>query len=322
MAAGTGAETGRPQAEIKPSEAASRGPQLAPTPAPAVATASERIKASPLAKKIAAEKGVELSSVSGTGPGGRIIKRDVESATPAPAAAARPFVARPTGEDRLVPASPMRKTIAKRLVEAKLTVPHFYLSAEATVDRLLALRTELNEVAPIKISVNDLIVKALALALVRVPDANASWAGDAILYHGAIDIGVAVSVPDGLITPSVRHADQKGLAVIAAEVKELAERARAKKLRPEEYSGGSATVSNLGMFGISEFKAIINPPESVILAVGQTQKKPIVVDDKVVIAQRMALSLSCDHRVVDGVLGAKLLGELVSILEKPASFLL
>ena len=298
-------------------------PQTA-NPQAAGPQAAGRVKASPLAKKIAADGGVDLSTLTGTGPGGRVIKRDVEAASTGKSATV--FVARATGQDRIVPASPMRKTIARRLVEAKQTVPHFYLSAEATVDRLFDLRHELNEIAETKISVNDLIVKALALALVRIPDANVSWTDEGLLYHGRIDIGVAVSVADGLLTPMVRNADQKPLTVLSAEIKALAERAKQKKLAPEEYSGGSATVSNLGMFGVSEFKAIINPPESVILAVGQTQKRAIVVErngkDEIVVAQRMALSLSCDHRVVDGVLGAKLLSEVVKILEKPASFLL
>jgi pyruvate dehydrogenase E2 component (dihydrolipoamide acetyltransferase) len=220
----------------------------------------------------------------------------------------------------------MRKTIARRLVEAKREVPHFYLTAEATVDRLLDFREEVNAIGEVKISVNDLVVKALALALHRIPEANVSWSDKGIVQHAAVDVGVAVSIPDGLITPVVRDADKKSLGALSAEVKELAGRARDKKLRPEEFAPGSATVSNLGMFGVREFKAIINPPESVILAVGTTEKRPVVIErdgrDEIAVGKKMTLSLSCDHRVVDGVLGARLLAEVVKLLEKPASLVL
>jgi pyruvate dehydrogenase E2 component (dihydrolipoamide acetyltransferase) len=294
-----------------------------------------RVKASPLARKVAEAKGVDLHEVEGSGPGGRVVKRDVEAAAatgattqlrsvPAPSAPSVPFG--PVAEDQLVQPSQMRKTIARRLVEAKREVPHIYLTAEATVDRLLELRTEMNDAGGAKISVNDLVVKALALALRRVPDANVSWTAEGIVRHGRVDIGVAVSLPDGLITPVVRAADQKSLGAVATEVKSLAERARAKKLKPEEFSNGTATVSNLGMYGVKEFVAIINPPESVILAVGTTEKRPIVVEkdgrDEVIIARRMTLTLSCDHRVVDGVLGAQLLSEIVKLLEKPMGLVL
>jgi pyruvate dehydrogenase E2 component (dihydrolipoamide acetyltransferase) len=220
----------------------------------------------------------------------------------------------------------MRKTIARRLVEAKREIPHIYLTAEATVDALFALRAQLNELGQVKISINDLVVKALALALRRVPEANVSWTPDGILRHAGVDVGVAVSLPDGLITPTVRGADGKSLGALADEIRALADRAPAKKLRPDEYAGGSATDSNLGMYGVREFIAIINPPESCILAVGATEKRAIVVDkegrDEVVVAQRMTLTLSCDHRVVDGVLGARLLGEVVRLLEKPIGLVL
>jgi pyruvate dehydrogenase E2 component (dihydrolipoamide acetyltransferase) len=278
-----------------------------------------RVKASPLARKIADDKGVDLHAIAGSGPGGRIVKRDVEEARPAAPAAMRIV---PTAEDQLVPASQMRKTIARRLVEAKQSIPHIYLTGEATVDKLIEMRQQLNELEGVKISVNDLVVKAFAAALRRVPDANVSWTAEGILKHGRVDVGIAVSIPDGLITPVVRDADHKTIGELSAEIKALAERARAKKLKPEEFSGGSATVSNLGMFGVKQFEAIINPPESVILAVGVTEKRPIVVGDQIKIAQRMSLTLSCDHRVVDGVLGAQLLKALIDLLEKPMAMVI
>jgi pyruvate dehydrogenase E2 component (dihydrolipoamide acetyltransferase) len=287
-----------------------------------------RVLASPFARKIARERGVDLHSVHGTGPKGRIVAKDVQQA-PAGAPAGQPvswLKQQPALEDQLVPASQMRKTIARRLVEAKQSVPHIYLTAEATVDQLVAMREQVNELAGYKISINDLVVKAFALALRRIPDANVSWTAEGIQKHGRVDVGVAVSLPDGLITPVVRNADQKSLGALSQEIKELAERARNKKLKPEEFTGGTATVSNLGMFGVKQFEAIINPPESVILAVGVTEKRPIVVEknghDEVVIAKRMTLTLSCDHRTVDGVLGAKLLQEIVKLLEKPMAMVL
>jgi pyruvate dehydrogenase E2 component (dihydrolipoamide acetyltransferase) len=291
---------------------------------------SRRPKASPLARKLAREHGVDLHSVNGSGPYGRIVRSDILQAataapTPAPIA---PTVRFALGErkDELVPASQMRKTIAKRLVEAKREVPHIYLTVEATVDRLLELREQLNSVEGVKISVNDLVVKALARALVQLPEANVSWTAEGIVRHGRVDVGVAVSLPDGLITPVVRAAAEKPLSVLSAEIKSMAERARLKKLQPDEYTGGTASVSNLGMYGIQEFVAIINPPESVILAVGKTEKRPIVLErdgkDEIVIARRMTLTLSCDHRVVDGVLGARLLAEVVKLLENPLLMLI
>jgi pyruvate dehydrogenase E2 component (dihydrolipoamide acetyltransferase) len=306
-----------------------------------------RMKVSPLARRIADERGVDLKGIAGSGPGGRIVKRDIEAAAaPAPAALRAVPAPPPSGKDELVTPSQMRKAIARRLVEAKREIPHIYLVAEATVDALLSLREQINELgdrgpqsakrgaeevpsrgeAGLKISINDLVVKALALALRRVPEANVSWTADGILRHGRVDVGVAVSLPDGLITPVVRGADGKSLGALADEIRGLAERARQKKLKPEEYSGGSATVSNLGMFGMREFAAIINPPESVILAVGTTEKRPIVVEkngrDEITIARRMTLTLSCDHRVVDGVLGARLLAEIVKLLERPIAMVL
>jgi pyruvate dehydrogenase E2 component (dihydrolipoamide acetyltransferase) len=286
-----------------------------------------RVLASPFARKVARERGIDLHEVRGSGPGGRIVAKDVQGAAVEARAVPAPVPAPvPLAEDRMVPASQMRKTIARRLVEAKQQIPHIYLTAEATVDKLFAMREQMNEVAETKISVNDLVVKALALALRRIPEANVSWTADGILQHGRVDLGIAVSLPEGLITPVVRNADQKSIGALSREIKELAERARAKKLKPEEFSGGTATVSNLGMYGVKQFEAIINPPESVILAVGTTEKRPIVVErdgrDEVVVARRMALTVSCDHRTVDGVLGARLLAEVVKLLEQPMGLVL
>jgi len=322
----------RQEGETRAKPAAAPQPAAkAVTPPPAASTGGNghgRVLASPFARKLALEKGVDLRSISGTGPRGRIVQRDIEQAAaqPATARAYAPESYAPR-EDQLVPASQMRKTIARRLVEAKREIPHIYLTTECTVDRLLEMREQINEIGEVKVSVNDLVVKALALALVRVPDANVSWTGDGIVRHGGVHVGMAVSLPDnGLITPVVRDADRKSIGALARETRSLVERARAKKLKPEEFSGGSATVSNLGMYGVREFVAIINPPESVILAVGTTEKRAVVVEkdgrDTIEIARRMTLTLSCDHRVVDGVLGAQLLAEVKKLLEKPMGMLL
>ena len=307
---------------------------VAAKPAPAAAAPTNghgRVLASPFARKLALEKGVDLRGVTGSGPRGRIVQRDIDEAAargPAPSAT---VAYAPSRQDELVPASQMRKTIARRLVEAKREIPHIYLTTECTVDRLMEMREQINEVGDVKVSVNDLVVKALALALQRIPDANVSWTADGpeakIVRHGGVHIGMAVSLPDnGLITPVVRDADRKSLGTLARETKSLVERARAKKLKPEEFAGGSATVSNLGMYGVREFVAIINPPESVILAVGTTEKRAVVVEkdgrDSIEIARRMMLTLSCDHRVVDGVLGAQLLAEVKKLIEKPMGMLL
>jgi pyruvate dehydrogenase E2 component (dihydrolipoamide acetyltransferase) len=311
-----------------------------------------RVLASPFARKLALEKGVDLRELRGSGPRGRIVARDIETAAaeprlravpaaPAPGPGTAPVgVPVPSREDQLIAPSQMRKTIARRLVEAKREIPHIYLTAEATVDKLVQLREQINEAGdvlgprptaggaegPVRVSINDLVVKAMALALRKVPEANVSWTAEGIVQHGGVHVGVAVSLPDGLITPVIRDADLKSIGTLARETKALAERARAKKLQPPEYSGGSATVSNLGMFGVRDFVAIINPPESVILAVGTTEKRAIVVEkegrDEIVVARRMTMTLSCDHRVVDGVLGAKLLAEIVKLLEKPMGMLL
>jgi pyruvate dehydrogenase E2 component (dihydrolipoamide acetyltransferase) len=315
-------------------------PQARPQPAPAPQSPPKgsAILASPLAKTLAAEHGVDLRSVRGTGPGGRIVERDVRAAMEAgpaapPAAAAAP-ASRPAPPPAPVVAegeeftdkslSLMRKTIARRLLEAKQTIPHFYLTSDCDAGPVMAFRAGLNKIVGDdgKITINDLVVKAAALALRRVPAANASFLGDRIRYHGRVHMGVAVSIEDGLITPVVRDADTKGIRALAAEIRDLTTRARARKLAPEEMTGSTLTVSNLGMFGIDHFEAVINPPEAAILAVGAVRKQPVVVDDKLAVGERMALTLSCDHRVVDGVLGAKLLAALVAILENPAALAL
>jgi pyruvate dehydrogenase E2 component (dihydrolipoamide acetyltransferase) len=330
-------------APVKP-EAAKAEPARAEAPATPAATNGNgnghgRVLASPFARKLALEKGVDLRGVAGSGPRGRIVRRDIDEAAANPPAepaneaetaetrAPQPLSNDGSRQDTIVAPSQMRKTIARRLVEAKREIPHIYLTMEAGVDKLFAMREQLNELGDVKVSVNDLVVKALALALKKLPAANVSWTAEGIVRHGAANVGIAVSLPDnGLITPVIRDADLKSIGAVARETKSLAERARNKKLQPAEYSGGSATVSNLGMYGIREFVAIINPPESVILAVGTTEKRPIVVEkdghDVVEIARRMTLTLSCDHRVVDGVLGAQLLAEIVKLLEKPMGMLL
>lgn len=331
-----------PKTEAAP-KAAPAKPELKAEPqaaAPAKAVNGNghgRVLASPFARKLALEKGVDLRGVAGSGPRGRIVRRDIDEAAANPPAQSTdeaetvqtrgPAVDDASRQDTLVAPSQMRKTIARRLVEAKREIPHIYLTMEAGMDKLFAMREQLNELGDVKVSVNDLVVKALALALRKLPAANVSWTPEGIVKHGAANVGIAVSLPDnGLITPVIRDADLKSIGAVARETKSLAERARNKKLQPAEYSGGSATVSNLGMYGIKEFVAIINPPESVILAVGTTEKRPIVVEkdghDVVEIARRMTLTLSCDHRVVDGVLGAQLLGEIVKLLEKPMGMLL
>jgi pyruvate dehydrogenase E2 component (dihydrolipoamide acetyltransferase) len=282
---------------------------------------------------MASESGLTLGGVQGSGPGGRIIRRDVEAAvqgggaqaqaaTAAPAGAARSAAALPSAEGyRDQPLSPMRKTIAKRLTQSIGPVPHFFLTIEVDMGEAVRLRARLNEhlaAEGVKISPNDLIIKAVAAALKRHPWVNAAWTGEAIRFHDGVHIGVAVAVDEGLITPVIRDADRKGIADIAGEVRELAGRAREKKLKPEEYSGSTFSISNLGMFGIEEFTAVINPPEAAILAVGAVGPK-VVVDDKgeMVVRQRMRVTLSCDHRVIDGATGAQFLQTLKSFLEEP-----
>jgi pyruvate dehydrogenase E2 component (dihydrolipoamide acetyltransferase) len=308
-----------------------------------------RIFASPLARRIAKESGLDLATLAGSGPHGRIIERDVKAARARAPAAPRvldtkaptaPLPA-PAPSDALikqnfaagsfeeVPHDLMRKTIARRLVEAARTIPHFTLTTDCDLDALLSLREAINEAAPkdkegkpaYKISVNDFIVKALALALIRVPNANATWTEAAMLKHQHADVGVAVAIPGGLITPIVRAAETKTLSVISREMKDFSARARARKLRPEEYQGGSTAVSNLGMFGIKSFSAIINPPQATILAVGAAEPRVIVKDGAPAVANVMSVTLSCDHRAVDGVLGAELLAAFKVLIEQPAGML-
>ncbi len=283
--------------------------------------APERLRVSPLARRLAAEAGIDLARVKGSGPHGRIHARDIPSpAVQAPAvqAPAAPAPEIPRSAHETVPLDAMRRTIAKRLVEAKQTVPHFYLVIDVDLDRLLALREGANLVLPVKLSINDFIVKALALALQRVPAANAVWAGDSILRFRHSDIGVAVAVEGGLFTPVIRKAESKPLSEISAEMKDLAARARERKLLPHEYQGGAASISNLGMYGVREFSAIINPPQATMLAVGAAQRRPVeAAGGGVRFATQMTVTLSCDHRVVDGATGAQLLAAFRSLMEEP-----
>jgi pyruvate dehydrogenase E2 component (dihydrolipoamide acetyltransferase) len=291
--------------------------------------ANGRIKASPLAKKLAAEKGIDLSQVHGTGDNGRITKKDIdgfvsqkkEAAKPQTAAAAVPKG--PVGEVSFdeVPVSQMRKSIAKRLAESKFTSPHFYLTISVDMDNAVASRARLNEVSPVKISFNDLVLKACAIALKQHPKVNSSWQGDKIRVNHHVNIGVAVAVEEGLLVPVVRFADLKSLSQIGAEVKEFAKRAKDKKLQPADWEGNTFTISNLGMFGIDEFTAIINPPDSCILAVGAIQQVPVVKNGAVVPGNIMKLTLSCDHRVVDGATGAAFLQTLQGLLQEPLRML-
>jgi pyruvate dehydrogenase E2 component (dihydrolipoamide acetyltransferase) len=282
------------------------------------------VKASPLARKIAAQSGVDLRVIHGSGPGGRVVRRDVEAAATAgaasPAAAAVPAAAGPEFEDR--PLRQMRATIAKRMPLSKAPVPHFYVSSEVAMDRAWALREELNalEGQP-KVSVNDFVIRACAVMLLQHPGINASFQGDTIRVHHRAHIGIAVALEDGLITPVLRDAHAKSLARIAVEARDLAERARARKLRVPELSGATFSISNLGMFDVTEFSAIINPPEGAILAVGTVRKLPVVTADGLGVGRRMMLTLSCDHRVMDGAMGARFLQDLKHLLEEPLRLL-
>jgi pyruvate dehydrogenase E2 component (dihydrolipoamide acetyltransferase) len=326
-------------------------PVLTTAPAPTPASGVARVFASPLARRIASQNSVEISSVPGSGPHGRIVKRDVEAAIsngsaatsvkgagkPASAApSAVPAMADdaimsmfPEGSYDIEPHDGMRKIIAQRLTQAKQTIPHFYLSVDVCLDELLALRAEMNGRAPkdgdgkpaYKISVNDFVIKALGTALQRVPDANATWTVGGMLKHRHSDVGVAVAIPGGLMTPVVRHVESKGLAAISADMKDFAARARNRKLMPEEYQGGTTAVSNLGMFGIKNFSAVINPPHATILAVGGGEKRPVVEGEEVKIKTMMSVTLSTDHRAVDGALGAEFLTAFKNCIEAPALML-
>jgi pyruvate dehydrogenase E2 component (dihydrolipoamide acetyltransferase) len=323
-----------------------------------------RVLASPVVRKIAREKSIDLAAVQGSGPGGRVVKRDVEGETrregegdgrvglpgnavrgpsappppkraqppaqapaqaPTPARAAAPASSSEQPEGRVEKLSQMRKTIARRLTESKQQVPHFYLTIDVDAEPLVALRATYNEQlakAGEKVSLNDLLIKACASALRRMPRVNASFAGDSLVYHDRVNVSVAVALTDGLVTPVVRDADRLGVLAIAQTVRELAERAKAKKLKPEEMQGGTFSISNLGMYGIDEFSAVINPPEGAILAVGAVRDEPVVKGGTVVPGKRLALTMSCDHRVIDGALGAEWLRLLRGMLETPLSMML
>jgi pyruvate dehydrogenase E2 component (dihydrolipoamide acetyltransferase) len=314
------AEEPEPEAE---EEAESEAEETEREPERVRDTGDGRIKASPLAKRLAKDAGIELTGVEGSGPGGRIVKRDIEAAAKAPAGA-RPAAPRRIAaegpESEEVPLSQMRKTIAKRLATSIGPIPTFYLTTECDMTRLLAARETANahlEKDGIKASINDFLIKALAVALARHPEVNAEWSDKAITKHHRVHIGVAVAIEDGLITPVVRDADRKGVGEIAVEVKELAKRARDRKLKPDEYTGATFSISNLGMFGIDEFTAIINPPEAGILAVGQVADRVVVENGEMVVRSRMRMTMSCDHRVVDGATGARFLQTLRSFVEEP-----
>ena len=325
-----------PQAEAATTAAPSPGGNGATPPAPQREPGA-RIFASPLARRMAKQAGLALEAIAGTGPNGRIVKVDVEAAIAAAAAAPAAAVAAPAAAPAPAPAAPaaaayqdtpastMRKVIAQRLQEAKREVPHFYLTVDCAVDALLETRAQLNERSDAyNLSVNDFVIRAAALALRKVPAANASWVDGALRQYRSADVSVAVAIEDGLVTPIVRNADGKGLAEISAEVKELAGRARAKPmgLAPEEYQGGTFSVSNLGMYGIKEFAAIINPPQSMILAVGTAEQRPVVKDGALAVATMMSCTLSVDHRVVDGALGAQFLQAFKGLIEDPFTMLL
>jgi pyruvate dehydrogenase E2 component (dihydrolipoamide acetyltransferase) len=301
---------------------------------------AERVFASPLARRLAQEAGVDLSAVKGSGPHGRIIKRDLEGLKGAPAATRAPAAALSTSPQRqvlsleqmgippgsydLVPLDGMKKTIARRMTDSFRNVPHFPLTIDLEIDRLLEARARINallEGEGVRVSVNDLVIKAAALALKRVPDANASYTPEGVAMHHHADVAMAVAVDGGLITPIIRAAETKGLAEIAKETKDLAERARTRKLKPEEYQGGTFSVSNLGMFGIKSFASIINEPQGAILSVGAGEKRPVVHGDQPAVATVMSVTLTCDHRVVDGAIGARFLAAFKAMIEEPVTMI-
>jgi pyruvate dehydrogenase E2 component (dihydrolipoamide acetyltransferase) len=358
-AAGAGAATAKPTASSAPPPKATEAPAAAkPAPAPAatpVAAAPQaaaaapqtnghgRIFSSPLARRLAKEAGIDVARIAGSGPHGRVVARDVEQAksgkglkAPAAAPAVAPAIA-PSMSDKqilalfepgsyeIVPHDGMRRTIAQRLTASIQNVPHFYLTIDCDIGKLLAAREEINAAAPkdkekkplYKLSVNDFVIKAMAVALQRIPNCNVSWTESGMLKHKHSDIGVAVAMPGGLITPIIRKAETKSLSTISAEMKDFAARARARKLKPEEYLGGTTAVSNLGMYGINHFTAVINPPHATILAVGTSEERPVVRGGKIEIAQMMSVTLSCDHRAIDGALGAELIGAFKMLIENP-----
>jgi len=361
--AGSAAPAAEPAAKPEAAPAAKAEEQVkadAPAVAPAapaapkaapVSASGNRTFSSPLARRLAKEAGIDLSAVWGSGPHGRVVKSDIEAAVagggaktasaPAATPASAPSASAPKGASDeavmklfeagsydLVPHDNMRKIIAKRLVESKQTIPHFYVTVDCNLDALMALRAQLNDAAPrkdsapaYKLSVNDMIIKAMALALRDVPDANVSWTENAMVKHKHVDVGVAVSIPGGLITPIIRKAELKTLSVISNEMKDLGKRAKDRKLKPEEFQGGTTSVSNMGMMGVKEFAAVINPPHSTILAVGAGEQRVIVKNGEMAIATVMSVTLSTDHRSVDGALGAQLLGAFKGYIENPMGML-
>jgi pyruvate dehydrogenase E2 component (dihydrolipoamide acetyltransferase) len=352
VAAGeTAADTPKPAPKQDAGEVASPiQTKSAPPPAPITAPVAnghdhdDRIFASPLARRMAKQAGIDLKSLAGTGPNGRIVRADIEAAQSRPAAAPQPAPVQPsaapatpaprppapaiTAPHQAVPFNNIRKITARRLAEAKQTIPHFYVSIDIELDALLKLRQDLNAKSPkdgpgaFKLSVNDLLIKAAAVTLRRVPNVNASYTDDALILYDDVDISVAVSIPDGLITPIIRQADRKGLAAISNEAKSLIERARAGKLKPQEFQGGSFSISNMGMYGVSEFSAIINPPQAAILAVAAGQQRPIVRAGALAVATVMTVTLSVDHRVIDGALAAEWVSVFKSVVEDPLSLML
>jgi len=323
-AAGQAAGNAATGAASAPQQAGNAAAHAAHSASSTAAVPGGRLFASPVARRLAAQWHVDLLGVTGTGPHGRIVRRDVEAArdrAPAAAPAAAPLAGRPAA--RRVPHTGMRRAIARRLTESKQHVPHFYLTVDCRMDALLALRAQANHGGAVKLSVNDFIVRAAALALREVPEVNASWHDDDIEYHAGADISVAVATDGGLVTPIVRDADVKSLSAVATEIVELAKRAKVNRLKPEEFTGGSLTVSNLGMYGISQFAAIINPPQAAILAVGAAERRPVVdADGQLVAATVMTVTLSADHRVVDGAVGARWLAAFRALIENPVRILL
>jgi pyruvate dehydrogenase E2 component (dihydrolipoamide acetyltransferase) len=348
--------TEAPAAKPAPTPTAAPATPLAKAPAPAAAASAPlaaasapqvnghvRTFSSPLARRLAKEAGIELARINGTGPHGRVVARDVEEAksgkglkAPAAAPAGAPSIAPAISDKQIlalfepgsydvVPHDGMRRTIAQRLTASVQTVPHFYLTIDCEIGKLLAAREEINASAPkdkekkplYKLSVNDFVIKAMAIALQRIPDCNVSWTEGGMLKHHHSDIGVAVAMPGGLITPIIRHAETKSLSTISSEMKDFATRARARKLKPEEYQGGTTAISNLGMYGIKDFTAVINPPHATILAVGTSEERAVVRNGKIEAAHIMSVTLSCDHRAVDGALGAELIGAFKMLIENP-----
>ncbi|WP_315774994.1 MULTISPECIES: pyruvate dehydrogenase complex dihydrolipoamide acetyltransferase [unclassified Bradyrhizobium] len=361
-AAGSAPAAAAPKAEAKPTAsaapAATPAPAAAPTPKPAAAPAPAasaaapqvnghaRVFSSPLARRLAKDAGIDLARITGTGPHGRVVARDVEEAksgkglkaapSAAPAAAGAPALA-PSMSDKqilalfepgsyeVIPHDGMRRTIAQRLTASVQNVPHFYLTIDCDIGKLLAAREEINAAAPkdkekkplYKLSVNDFVIKAMAVALQKIPNCNVSWTEGGMVKHKHSDVGVAVAMPGGLITPIIRKAETKTLSAISGEMKDFAARARSRKLKPEEYQGGTTAVSNLGMYGINHFTAVINPPHATILAVGTSEERPVVRNGKIEIASMMSVTLSCDHRAIDGALGAELIGAFKQLIENP-----